>query len=70
MKESIFFKKGNKIYKVTQGASIENITDGKHEVVSVRELFHRKDNTYRIVLFSVNTKWPSETFDVEVVDEF
>lgn len=70
MKESIFFEKGNKIYKATQGSSIEDVTDGKHEGVSVSELFHRKDNIYGIVLFSVSTKWPDKMFDVEVVDEF
>lgn len=69
MKESIFFKKDNKIYKAMQGATIENMTDAKNEGISVRELFHKGGNTYGIVLFSTNTKWPIKTFDVEFIGE-
>ena len=69
MKESILFEKDNKIYKAVQGASIENITDGMFENVSISELFHRENSTYGIVLFSTNDKWPTKVFEIELLDE-
>ncbi len=69
MKESIFFKKDNKIYQATQGLSIENVTDRKHESVSIETVFHREDTVYGIVLFSTNEEWPIKTFDVEILEE-
>lgn len=68
MKESVFFKKDDKIYKATKGASIENVTDDSSEKIAVSELFRRKDTTYGLVLFSTNDKWPIRAFDIDVID--